>query len=176
MGLVKSSDTVNGSRAGSSSSASSFSDFSGRAAHSGRLWESIARWSPVGIVMNLFAGVLGLSAWSGGHALPRCCRRLHRRLRCNRCPAGSSGTPAEPGVAGRRVANPDRAQSHGAPARLRSARGRLAARLRPPAPSVSCRSRAHPRASSYSEAGPIPVLSRNCDAPPGMSQVACPAP
>jgi ABC-2 type transport system permease protein len=29
----------------------------------GSLWESIARWSPVGAVMTLFAAVLNLSAW-----------------------------------------------------------------------------------------------------------------
>lgn len=29
----------------------------------GSFWGSIARWSPVGTVMTLFAGVLNLSAW-----------------------------------------------------------------------------------------------------------------
>jgi ABC-2 type transport system permease protein len=29
----------------------------------GSFWESIARWSPVGVVMTLFAGVLNLHAW-----------------------------------------------------------------------------------------------------------------
>jgi ABC-2 type transport system permease protein len=31
----------------------------------GRTWDSVARWSPVGTVMTLFAGVLKLSAWDG---------------------------------------------------------------------------------------------------------------
>jgi ABC-2 type transport system permease protein len=31
----------------------------------GGFWHSVARWSPVGSVMTLFAGVLDLSAWSG---------------------------------------------------------------------------------------------------------------
>ena len=29
----------------------------------GSFWGSVARWSPVGVVMTLFAGVLNLSAW-----------------------------------------------------------------------------------------------------------------
>jgi ABC-2 type transport system permease protein len=29
----------------------------------GSFWESVARWSPVGVVMTLFAGVLNLHAW-----------------------------------------------------------------------------------------------------------------
>jgi len=29
----------------------------------GGFWESIARWTPVGVVMTLFAGVLNLTAW-----------------------------------------------------------------------------------------------------------------
>lgn len=31
----------------------------------GSAWEDIARWSPVGTIMTLFAGVLGLHAWDG---------------------------------------------------------------------------------------------------------------
>jgi ABC-2 type transport system permease protein len=30
----------------------------------GRTWDAVARWSPVGVVMRLFAGVLELSAWT----------------------------------------------------------------------------------------------------------------
>jgi ABC-2 type transport system permease protein len=29
----------------------------------GAFWSSVARWSPVGVVMTLFAGVLGLNTW-----------------------------------------------------------------------------------------------------------------
>ena len=35
----------------------------------GSLWESISRWTPVGIVMTLFDGVLNLTAWSGRDTL-----------------------------------------------------------------------------------------------------------
>jgi ABC-2 type transport system permease protein len=31
----------------------------------GQTWDTVARWSPVGTVMTLFAGVLNLSAWNG---------------------------------------------------------------------------------------------------------------
>jgi ABC-2 type transport system permease protein len=31
----------------------------------GHTWDTVARWSPVGTVMTLFAGVLNLSAWNG---------------------------------------------------------------------------------------------------------------
>ena len=30
----------------------------------GHRWDLVARWSPVGTLMNLFAGVLNLSAWN----------------------------------------------------------------------------------------------------------------
>jgi ABC-2 type transport system permease protein len=35
----------------------------------GTVWESIARWTPIGLVMTLFAGVLDLSAWSSRDTL-----------------------------------------------------------------------------------------------------------
>ena len=35
----------------------------------GSLWESIARWTPIGLVMTLFAGVLDLSAWASRDTL-----------------------------------------------------------------------------------------------------------
>lgn len=31
----------------------------------GSTWEAISRWSPVGVVMSVYAGVLNLSAWGG---------------------------------------------------------------------------------------------------------------
>jgi ABC-2 type transport system permease protein len=35
----------------------------------GSAWESISRWSPVGVVMNLFAAVLDLSTWDAHDSL-----------------------------------------------------------------------------------------------------------
>jgi ABC-2 type transport system permease protein len=35
----------------------------------GSAWQDIARWSPVGVVMTLFAGVLNLHAWDGRDTL-----------------------------------------------------------------------------------------------------------
>jgi ABC-2 type transport system permease protein len=35
----------------------------------GSLWGSIARWTPIGLVMTLFAGVLNLAAWSSHDTL-----------------------------------------------------------------------------------------------------------
>jgi ABC-2 type transport system permease protein len=35
----------------------------GQSGSLGQTWESIARWSPVGAVMTLFAAVLNLSSW-----------------------------------------------------------------------------------------------------------------
>jgi ABC-2 type transport system permease protein len=35
----------------------------------GSFWASVARWSPVGVVMTLFGGVLNLSAWHGRDTL-----------------------------------------------------------------------------------------------------------
>lgn len=62
VGLVRSADTVN--------AASRFLlivlVFLGLFAQSGALgatWEQVARWSPAGAVMNLFAGALSPSAW-----------------------------------------------------------------------------------------------------------------
>ncbi len=42
---------------------------SGQSGALGSFWQSIARWSPVGTVMTLFAGVLNLSAWDGRDTL-----------------------------------------------------------------------------------------------------------
>jgi ABC-2 type transport system permease protein len=68
VGLVKSSDTVNA--AGRIVFIGLiFLGLFGQSGTLGPTWESIARWSPVGIVMNLFAGVLSLSAWSGRDTL-----------------------------------------------------------------------------------------------------------
>lgn len=68
VGLVRSADTVN--------AASRFLlialVFLGLFAQSGALgatWEQVARWSPVGAVMNLFAGALNPSAWNGQDTL-----------------------------------------------------------------------------------------------------------
>ncbi len=35
----------------------------------GSTWESISQWTPVGVVMTLFAGVLDLSAWGSRQSL-----------------------------------------------------------------------------------------------------------
>jgi ABC-2 type transport system permease protein len=35
----------------------------------GPVWSSVARWTPVGAVMTLFAGVLDLDAWSSRDTL-----------------------------------------------------------------------------------------------------------
>ena len=37
--------------------------------HLGATWESIARWTPVGAVMTLFAGVLNLNSWTSSDLL-----------------------------------------------------------------------------------------------------------
>ena len=64
VGLTKSADTVNaGGRilfAGLM-----FLGLFGASGALGGVWESISRWSPVGVVMRLFAAVLHLTAWSG---------------------------------------------------------------------------------------------------------------
>ena len=62
VGLVKS-PTASTPPDGCWSSASSCSRPWVRAGTLGATWESIARWSPVGVVMTLFAAVLNLSAW-----------------------------------------------------------------------------------------------------------------
>jgi ABC-2 type transport system permease protein len=63
VGLVKTSDTVN--------SAARFLYIGlivlglfGQSGSLGHTWATAARWSPVGTVMTLFAGVLKLSAWN----------------------------------------------------------------------------------------------------------------
>jgi ABC-2 type transport system permease protein len=35
----------------------------------GSTWESISQWTPVGVVMTLFAGVLDVSAWGTRQSL-----------------------------------------------------------------------------------------------------------
>jgi ABC-2 type transport system permease protein len=35
----------------------------------GNFWQSVSHWSPVGVAMTLFAGVLKLSAWDGRDSL-----------------------------------------------------------------------------------------------------------
>jgi ABC-2 type transport system permease protein len=62
VGLVKSADTVNAA-ARVIFIALIFVGTLGLTGALGSLLETIARWSPVGIVMTLFAGVLNLSAW-----------------------------------------------------------------------------------------------------------------
>ena len=62
----------------------------------GSAWESIARWSPVGAVMTLFAAVLNLSAWDAPRLdHPAGVRRVHPRVRRASVSAGSSGTHAD---------------------------------------------------------------------------------
>ena len=62
--LVKSSETVN-STARLVYIALIFLGLLGQGGTLGHTWDIVARWSPVGTVMTLFAGVLNLSAWSG---------------------------------------------------------------------------------------------------------------
>ncbi len=63
VGLVKSADTVN-SMARIVYFALILLGLFGASGVLGSAWESIARWTPVGALMTLFAGVLSLSAWS----------------------------------------------------------------------------------------------------------------
>jgi ABC-2 type transport system permease protein len=62
VGLLKSADTVNaGARI--VFVLLIFLGLFGQSGVLGSTWESISQWSPVGVVMTLFAGVLDLSAW-----------------------------------------------------------------------------------------------------------------
>lgn len=61
--LVKSSETVN-STARLLYIALIFLGLLGQGGSLGPTWDTVARWSPVGTVMTLFAGVLDLSAWN----------------------------------------------------------------------------------------------------------------
>jgi ABC-2 type transport system permease protein len=61
--LVKSPETVN-STARLVYFALIFLGLLGQGGSLGHRWDLVARWSPVGTLMNLFAGVLNLSAWN----------------------------------------------------------------------------------------------------------------
>jgi ABC-2 type transport system permease protein len=63
VGLVKSADTVNAAARILLILLIILGLF-GQSGTLGGFWESVSRWSPVGIVMTLFAGVLKLSTWS----------------------------------------------------------------------------------------------------------------
>ncbi len=62
VGLVKSADSINAAGRVLVLSLVLLSSL-GQSGTLGSTWESIARWSPVGVVMTLFAAVLNLSAW-----------------------------------------------------------------------------------------------------------------
>jgi ABC-2 type transport system permease protein len=62
VGLVKSADTVNATGRILLIVLYLFGLF-GQSGTLGGIWESVSRWSPVGAVMTLFAGVLKLSSW-----------------------------------------------------------------------------------------------------------------
>lgn len=62
VGLVKSSDSINAAGRVLVLGLVLLSSL-GQSGTLGSAWESIARWSPVGVVMTLFAAVLNLSAW-----------------------------------------------------------------------------------------------------------------
>jgi len=62
VGLVKSSDTVNAAGRILMIVLILLGLF-GQSGALGGVWESISRWSPVGVAMTLFAGVLDLSTW-----------------------------------------------------------------------------------------------------------------
>ena len=61
--LVKSSETVN-STARFVYIGLIFLGLLGQGGSLGHSWDTVARWSPVGTLMTLFAGVLNLSAWT----------------------------------------------------------------------------------------------------------------
>ncbi len=62
VGIVKSADTVNAAGRILLNILIMLGLF-GQSGALGGVWESVARWSPVGVVMTLFAGVLNLAAW-----------------------------------------------------------------------------------------------------------------
>jgi ABC-2 type transport system permease protein len=68
VGLVKSADTVN-AVARIIFIALVILASLGQSGSLGSVWESISRWTPMGLVMTLFAGVLNLTAWSGRDTL-----------------------------------------------------------------------------------------------------------
>lgn len=68
VGLVRSPDTVNAASR-LLLIALLFLGLFGQSGALGTTWESIARWSPVGAVMTVFAGVLNLSAWDSRDTL-----------------------------------------------------------------------------------------------------------
>lgn len=68
VGLVKSADSVNAGGRVLMLGLVLLSSL-GQSGALGGTWESIARWSPVGVVMTLFAAVLNLSAWDSHDSL-----------------------------------------------------------------------------------------------------------
>ena len=68
VGLLKSADTVNAA-ARIVFVALVFLGLFGQSGVLGSTWESISQWTPVGVVMTLFAGVLDLSAWGSRETL-----------------------------------------------------------------------------------------------------------
>ena len=68
VGLLKSADTVNAA-ARIVFVALVFLGLFGQSGVLGSAWESISQWTPVGVVMTLFAGVLDLSAWGSRQSL-----------------------------------------------------------------------------------------------------------
>jgi ABC-2 type transport system permease protein len=62
VGLLKSADSVNAAGRVLALGLILLSSL-GQSGTLGSAWESISRWSPVGVVMTLFAAVLNLSAW-----------------------------------------------------------------------------------------------------------------
>jgi ABC-2 type transport system permease protein len=64
VGLVKSAETVNAT-ARTLYIGLIFLGIYGQAGSLGARWDAVARWSPVGTVMSLFAGVLNVSRWNG---------------------------------------------------------------------------------------------------------------
>ncbi|MGO9885104.1 MAG: ABC transporter permease [Solirubrobacteraceae bacterium] len=68
VGLVKSADSVNAAARVLVIGLVLLSSL-GQSGTLGSAWESIARWSPVGVVMTLFAAVLNLSAWDSHDSL-----------------------------------------------------------------------------------------------------------
>ena len=68
VGLVKSADSINAAGRVLTIGLVLLSSL-GQGGTLGSAWESISRWSPVGVVMTLFAAVLNLSAWDAHDSL-----------------------------------------------------------------------------------------------------------
>jgi ABC-2 type transport system permease protein len=68
VGLLKSADSVNAAGRVLALGLILLSSL-GQSGTLGSAWESISRWSPVGVVMTLFAAVLNLSAWDAHDSL-----------------------------------------------------------------------------------------------------------